>query len=135
MKNALLLFLLSLAGIPSGQEPAALPVAASEAAVATPAGTITAIEELLGAWRGQWQSASGAATPVEVVFTQGHRASTVFAYVTLAEPAGERTVRRLARLNDGALELGVPGRGDVVLRTDDQARLVAPGVTLVRLRR
>ena len=134
MKNALLLFLLSLAGIPSGQEPAALPAAAIETAVAAPAGTITAGEELLGAWRGQGET-SGATIPVEVVFTQGHRASTVFAYVTLAEPTGERTVRRLARLNEGALELGVPGRGDVVLRTDGDARLVAPGVTLVRLRR
>jgi len=135
MKNALLVFLLSLAGIPSGQEPAALPAAAVEPAVAAPAGTITAVEELLGAWRGQWESTSGATTPVEVVFTQGHRASTVFAYVTLVEPTGERTVRRLARLHEGALQLGVPGRGDVVLRTDADARLVAPGVTLVRLRR
>lgn len=135
MKNALLLFLLGLAGIPSGQEPAALPAAAVETVVATPAGTISAVEELLGAWRGRWETASGANTPVEVVFTQGHRASTVFAYVTLVESSGERTVRRLARLTEGALELAVPGRGDLVLRSDGDARLVAPGVTLVRLRR
>ncbi|MBI2203542.1 MAG: hypothetical protein HYU41_06810 [Candidatus Rokubacteria bacterium] len=135
MKNALLLFLLGLAGIPSGQEPAALPAAAVETVVATPAGTISAVEELLGAWRGQWETAPGANTPVEVVFTQGHRASTVFAYVTLVESSGERTVRRLARLTEGALELAVPGRGDLVLRSDGDARLVAPGVTLVRLRR
>lgn len=135
MKNALLLFLLSLAGIPTGQEPAALPATAVETTAAPSAGTISAVEELLGAWRGQWESASGSSTPVEVVFTQGHRASTVFAYVTLVEPSGERTVRRLARLHEGALELGVPGRGDVLLRSDGDARLVAPGVTLIRLRR
>jgi hypothetical protein len=135
MKNALLLFILSLVGSPDPQTVAA-PVESSASIPTEPArGGILDVEEVLGAWRGQWDSAEGAAVPVDVVFTHGIRPRTVFAYVTFAEPNGERTLRRPAQLTDGGLVLTVPGRADVVLRADGDLRLVAPGLTLSRLRR
>ena len=135
MKNALLLFILSIVGSPAPPT-IATPVEPSASIRTEPVtGGIVDVEELLGAWRGQWHTAEGAAVPVDVVFTNGIRPRTVFAYVTFAEAKGERTVRRPARLTGDGLVLTVPGRADVVLRADGDLRLVAPGLTLSRLRR
>ena len=134
MKNALLLFLLSFAGVPHPPDAAVVEPAASVRGDATTHGiAIVAVEDVLGAWRGRWQTAEGTPTPVDVTFQPGIRPRTVFAYVTLAEPAGERTLRRPGRLTEDGLELTVPGRGAVVLRVEGP-RLVAPGLTLSRLR-
>ena len=136
MKNALLLFLLSLVGSPdSPPANAADPAASIRTAVEAP-GSIAIVEEVLGAWRGEWRGDDGAAAvPVDIVFTPGIRPRTVFAYVTFVDRNGERTVRRPARLTDEGLELVVPGRWDLVLRADGDTRLIAPGLTLSRLRR
>ena len=134
MKNALLLFFLSFTGVPQPPDPAVLEPAVSIRTDANaPVAPIAAIEEILGAWRGRWQTPEGEATPVDVTFQPGIRPRTVFAYVTLAEPAGERTVRRPGQLTEDGLELTVPGRGAVVLRVEGPL-LVAPGLTLSRLR-
>lgn len=134
MKNALLLFLLSFAGVPQPPDPAVIePAASIRTEVDATAPGIGAVEEILGAWRGRWQTPEGAATPVDVVFTPGIRPRTVFAYVTLVEGAAERTLRRPGRLTDDGLEFTVPGRGVVLLRAKG-VLLVAPGLTLNRLR-
>lgn len=135
MKNALLLFILSLVGSPDGQ--ATAPAVEPSASIRTegPGSGITGVEDVLGAWRGEWQGAEGATVPVDVVFTQGIRPRTVFAYVTFVDRTGERTVRRPAMLTDDGLALTVPGRVDVILRADGDTRLIAPGLTLSRLRR
>ena len=135
MKNALLLFLLSLAGNPESQSAPALEPAASIRTVAEPS-SIGLVEEVLGAWRGEWRSDGAAAPqPVDIVFAPGIRPRTVFAYVTFLGPDGERTIRRPARLTDVGLELAVPGHWDLVLRADGDTRLIAPGLSLSRLRR
>lgn len=135
MKNAVLLLLLSVFGAPATPERSTEPAASVETMPPGTGGDIAAVEEVLGAWRGHWELHDAPSIPLEVVFSHGHRARTVFAYVTLVEPSGERTLRRLARLTEAGLELDVPGRGEVVLRAEGGARLVAPGLTLVRLRR
>lgn len=135
MKNALLLFILSLVGSPDVQTTATGVDPSASVRMESPGRGITGVEEVLGAWRGEWQSAEGAAVPVDVVFAQGIRPRTVFAYVTFVERNGERTIRRPAQLTDDGLALAIPGRGDVVLRPDGDTRLVAPGLTLSRLRR
>ena len=135
MKNALLLFILSIVGSPDPQAAQAVVDPSASIRTNATAGRIVDVEELLGAWRGQWHSIEGPAVPVDVVFTNGIRPRTVFAYVTFVESKGERTVRRPAQLTDDGLALTVPGRANVVLRADGDMRLVAPGVTLSRLRR
>ena len=136
MKNALLLFLLSLVGSPESQLAPAVEPAASVRTVADTPSSIAVVEEVLGAWRGEWRSDEHAAVvPVDIVFAPGIRPRTVFAYVTFLDRTGERTIRRPARLTDEGLELTVPGRWDLVLRADGDTRLIAPGLTLNRLRR
>ena len=136
MKNLLLLFLLGLAGTPESQSAAAVEPAASIRTVADAPNGIGLVEEVIGAWRGEWRSDGAAAPlPVDIVFAPGIRPRTVFAYVTFLGPDGERTIRRPARLTDVGLELAVPGHWDLVLRADGDTRLIAPGLILSRLRR
>jgi hypothetical protein len=138
MRNALLLFLLTLSGTPGGPAtpPASIePASHVEASASIPSGAIVGVEEVIGAWRGRWSALEGPAVPVEVVFTQGIRPRTAFAYVTFIEGKGERTVRRPAQLTDAGIVFAVPGRGEVVLRAEGGSRLVGPGLTLSRLRR
>jgi hypothetical protein len=135
MKNAALLFILSLVGSPDAQTTASPVEPSASIRTEASASGIGAVEELLGAWRGEWQGAEGVTVPVDVVFTQGIRPRTVFAYVTFVDRKGERTVRRPALLTADGLALAVPGRAHVILRADGDARLIAPGLTLSRLRR
>src|SRR5687768_3933982 len=132
MKNVLLLFLLSLAGNPESHSASAVePAASIRTAAEAPTSSIGVVEEVLGAWRGEWRrDDADAPLPVDIVFAPGIRPRTVFAYVTFLGPNGERTIRRPARLTDVGLELAVPGRWDLVLRADGDTRLIAPGLVL-----
>jgi hypothetical protein len=133
MRNALLLLLMTLTGGPVGHD-AEVESTAIEASASIPSGAILSVEEILGAWRGQLKTDAGASVPVEIIFRQGIRPRTAFAYVTLVERAGERTIRRPARLTDGGLEFELPGRAGFVLHAEGDGKLVAPGLTLNRLR-
>jgi hypothetical protein len=118
MKNAVLAVLLALAGQSSppshdSAAPAALP---AQHFRLTPA-------VLLGAWRDA-RVANGAPvrTPLEVIFTEGLRPSTVFGYFTFGDASTPAPLRRLGAVTADQLRFDFPDGRAMTLQLDDRGR-------------
>lgn len=110
MKNAVLAFLLALAGHVAPPSTTSAP----PGLMAQHPGPAPAM--LLGVWQGT-QRARGATapSPLEVAFADGVRPSTVFGYFIFGDSQGASRLRRLGVLTNNRVTFALPDRGAITL--------------------